>query len=82
MARYRLRDRRVARGVMDQAGAFLVAGRLLVCEADLLTYEELLRAERRAVSARAPDPTAPPRGRRSRRPLHQTPLLPGWWRRG
>lgn len=36
---YKLRDRRASRRVMDAAGAFKVAGRLLVSEADLEAWE-------------------------------------------
>jgi len=71
MARYGLRDRRTARGVMDAAGAFVVARRLYVREADLLAYEDALRAARR----NRPRSADPPRGHRAgRRP---TPARPG-----
>jgi hypothetical protein len=43
-ARYGLGDRRAARAVMEQAGAFLVAGRLVVGIARLEAWE--LRQER------------------------------------
>ena len=39
LARYKLRDLRASRRVMDAAGAFKVAGRLLVSEADLEAWE-------------------------------------------
>ena len=79
MARYGLRDRRTARGVMDAAGAFVVARRLLVSEADLAAYEDTLRAERRH---RRPAVDAPRGGHTGRRALPNRPgaLAPGWWR--
>ena len=81
MARYRLRDRRTARGLMDAAGAFVVARRLLVREADLLAYEDALRAARRS----GPRSADPPRRRQAGRrptptPPRPEPLPPGWWR--
>jgi hypothetical protein len=81
MARYRLRDRRTARGLMDAVGAFVVARRLYVRDADLLAYEDALRAARRS-RRRSADP---PRGRQAGRrptpaPPRPEPLPPGWWR--
>ena len=72
MARYRLRDRRAARRVMDAAGAFKIGAGLFVRLADLLELEERRRAARRGGADRqAPSPA----GRTARRPLE-----PGWWR--
>ena len=39
LSRYALGDRRASRRIMDTAGAFKVAGRLLVSEADLEAWE-------------------------------------------
>lgn len=73
MRRYGLRDRRAARRLMDEAGAFLVGGRLVVRRADLLAHEEALRA------ARHPEPV--PRGKRAAPTRRRSePLRPGWWR--
>lgn len=47
MARYGLRDRRAARRLMDEAGAFVVGGRLVLRREDLVAHEEALRAARR-----------------------------------
>ena len=80
MARYGLRDRRAARRVMDQAGAFLVGRRLLVAEADLLACEERLRAARRARTVPATDRPQPRARRNTPGPVNPTPLQPGWWR--
>jgi hypothetical protein len=81
MERYGLRDRRTTRGVMDTAGAFVVARRLYVREADLVAYEDALRAARRS----RPGCADPPRGRQGLRrptptPVRPEPLPPGWWR--
>lgn len=46
MARYGLRDRRAARRVMEEAGAFLLAGRLRVRLEDLVAHEDRLKADR------------------------------------
>jgi hypothetical protein len=54
---------RAARRMMDAAGAFIVAGRLVVRREDLVAHEEALRAARRGQVQPAP---APPR--RQRRP--------------
>lgn len=80
MARYGLRDRRAARRLMDEAGAFIVGGRLVLRREDLLAHEEALRAARRPVGARAgaqvrPTSTRPRTGR-----ARPEPLRPGWWR--
>ena len=74
MERYRLVDRRTARRIMDEAGAFKLAGRILVRLEDLLNYEDALRAERRKRAA-GPIPDRRPARRRSRRDLEA-----GWWR--
>ncbi len=81
MERYRLRDRRTARAVMDAAGAFVVARRLYVRESDLVAHEDALRTARR----RSPRLTDLPPGHRAGRrptppPARPEPLPPGWWR--
>ena len=72
MARYRLRDRRAARRVMDAAGAFKIGAGLFVRLTDLLDFEDLQRARRGRADtathiASSTDPLA-------------APLEPGWWR--
>lgn len=82
MDRYGLRDRRSARRLMDEAGAFFICGRLVIRRDDLLAHEEALRAARR------PDASSPrvvsPASRRITRPAppRSAPLAPGWWRDG
>lgn len=83
MTRYGLRDRRAARRLMDAAGGFLVAGRLVVRVDDLAAWERAQAAARR-LPVRAAE--APGNGRRRRRRTAGTstgpraPLAPGWWR--
>lgn len=84
MTRYGLRDRRAARRLMDEAGAFMVGGRLLLRREDLLAYEEALRAARRPAARGDADGLSAhtrshPRGRRPGSPPPE-PLRPGWWR--
>jgi hypothetical protein len=71
MARYRLRDRRAARRVMDAAGGFKIGAGLFVRLSDLFELEERQRAARQSASSVSPTPAM----NRSRRPLE-----PGWWR--
>jgi hypothetical protein len=71
MARYRLRDRRAARRVMDAAGGFKIGAGLFVRLSDLLELEERQRAARQSASSVSPAPATS----RSRRLLE-----PGWWR--
>lgn len=83
MDRYGLRDRRAARRLMDQAGAFFVCGRLVIRRDDLLAHEEALRAARRRVGDGAG--ARPRRLPQSPRPrgsvdLRSEPLPSGWWR--
>ena len=81
MQRYRIRDRRAARRLMDEAGGFLVAGRLLVRWDDLEAYECRQREARsRAAGQQGDRPAARPNvaSRRASRP--KKPLSPGWWR--
>lgn len=75
-ARYGMRDRRAARRVMDQAGAFRVGGRLLI-RADRLDAWERAAADSRRREA-APKAEAP--GKRGGK--HAEPALAGadWWR--
>jgi hypothetical protein len=79
MKRYGLRDRRAARRLMDDAGAFLVAGRIVVREDRLAAREEEQMRARRGPE-RPPD--TPPTPRRARRSAAgaRAPLAPGWWR--
>jgi len=80
MARYGLRDRRAARRLMDEAGGFMVGGRLVVRAQDLLEYEERLRETRR-LERSEPAPTPRPPSRRGKAiALPREPLSPGWWR--
>src|SRR5262245_31641140 len=83
MARYGLRDRRAARRVMDDAGAFELAGKLYLRSADLLAHEEALIAARKgtALPDLSNDPTRPPARPRARKErMVRQPLGPGWWR--
>ena len=82
LRRYGLRDRRAARKLMDEAGAFSVAGKLLIDPADLEAWEAERKAVRRAQTAPAPQAKARPRPapRKPREPRKE-PLAPGWWRR-
>jgi hypothetical protein len=64
-ARYGECGVRAARRAMDEAGAFVIAGRLLVRREDLMAHEEALRAARRG--QRQPIPPPPRRPRRTRR---------------
>ena len=81
MVRYALRDRRAARRVMDQAGAFLIGGRLHVRAADLLAHEERLQALRHAEHAPAEEgQRTAPRARSRPSASRPEPLPPGWWR--
>ena len=72
-ARYRLRDRRAARAVMVEAGAFRVGRRLYV------QRETLERWERGRVELPAPSTTGADPRRRSRQ-RQAEPLRPGFWR--
>jgi hypothetical protein len=83
MARYALRDRRSARRLMNEAGGFMVAGRLVVRVDDLAAWERAQAAARRPAGEGAP---AALEGRRRRGRGRRTsgteraPLAPGWWR--
>lgn len=83
MARYGLRDRRAARRLIDGAGGFLVAGRLVVRADDLAAWERAQAADRKRP---ADGPVAAQEGLRARRRTHgvatrpRAPLPPGWWR--
>jgi hypothetical protein len=72
MARYRQRDRRAARRVMDAAGGFKIGAGLFVRLSDLLDFEDRQRRERSRAGV------APPA--RSSRRTTRRPLEPGWWR--
>ena len=63
LARYQLRDRRSARRVMDEAGSFKVAGRLLVSEPDLEAWETRQK-ERRIENEQPPGDASTRRARR------------------
>jgi hypothetical protein len=73
-ARYGLRDRRAARAVMEQAGAFLVAGRLVV-RADRLDAWE----QRQEAARRSPEEQRTAAAPRRPRNVGES-LRPGWWR--
>lgn len=81
MQRYGIRDRRAARRLMDEAGGFLMAGRLLVRRDDLEAYESRQREARRKTSDGG-DGLSGARTSVSTRPLRTSkkPLSPGWWR--
>lgn len=78
MRRYGIRDRRVARRVMDEAGAFLIGRRLVVRVDDLDTYERGLQQARSGVGARDAAGLA---AKRVTRGVRQE-VRPGWWRDG
>ena len=83
MARYGLRDRRAARRLMDEAGAFRMGAGLYVRLEYLIALEERQKARRAAsllpaparTIRRAPAPVEPGRPQ-------DRPLAPGWWREG
>lgn len=82
MELYRLQDRRSARRVMDEAGAFLIGGRLLIRTEDLLAHEAELKARRRPADVERAPRRSPSQG--AHRPIRQRrssgPLAPDWWR--
>ncbi len=83
MRRYGLRDRRVARRIMDEAGAFLVGRRLVVRLDDLDAYEHRRKQERAAPMAPPPRAREKPccgGPRKPARSRERAPLRPGWWR--
>lgn len=77
MTRYGMKDRRAARRVMDEAGAFMAAGRLLVRVDDLDEWEAAGKRARKPQEA--PPPVAGVRARRSRRTPRSVPLGRDWW---
>lgn len=81
LARYALSDRRAARRVMDDAGAFKVAGRLFVRRADLIAHEE---GARNARSPGGSDTDSPPprraRPQRTAKARRGRVLPAGFWR--
>jgi integrase len=78
--RYGLRDRAAARRVMRAAGAFVVAGRLVIRTDDLDAFEraEAAAARRLAVPARSARSRFPRRNVSA--PSSHEPLRTGWWR--
>ena len=79
MARYRLRDRRAARRVMDAAGGFRIGAGLFVRRSDLLDLED---RQRRTRAAAADHESGPRRTAAApERPGGRQPLERGWWRR-
>lgn len=80
MARYGLRDHRAARRLMDEAGAFIVGGRLVLRREDLLAHEEALRSARRPVAGPAVAPARSASARRTTARSRPEPLRPGWRR--
>ena len=80
MARYQLRDPRAARGLKHVAGAFRIAGRLFVHEAELLALERARRTGPPDVAAlphRRQRTTTARRGPKDTRPKR---LDRGWWK--
>ncbi len=78
MARYALRDRRAARRVMDSAGAFRIAGRLLVSADALAVYERELATQRKA-QTRVHQVQDRPKGRQQGTG-HAATLGAEWWK--
>jgi hypothetical protein len=77
VVRYRLRDVRTARALMNRAGAFKLAGRLYLRADDLVAYEDDLRQQ----STQSPPSVPIARARQTRRTGRPAaPLRPGWWR--
>ncbi len=79
--RYGLRDMPAARKVMRQAGAFVVAGRLVVRADDLDQWEQAQAEASRRSSvpvSRAPRSARGPKHAPSGGPTE--PLAHGWWR--
>ncbi len=75
MARYAIRDPRAARRVMDIAGAFQIAGRLLVSADSLAALEQRLAVERKT---RAAGPAPRPRRSPASDTRHDA-MGPDWW---
>ena len=81
MQRYRIRDRRAARRLMDDAGGFLVAGRLVVRWDDLEAFERRQREDRRRASDDGDARSTARSIATTRRPSPaKKPLTRGWWR--
>jgi len=78
LARYGLRDRPAARKVMREAGAFVVAGRLVVRVDDLDAQERRLAAASRSAQQSTQAPRRPRTRQRSRHDAE--PLARDWWR--
>jgi hypothetical protein len=79
-ARYGLRDRPAARKVMRSAGAFVIAGRLMVRLDDLDAFERRQAEASRRMHRVAPRPRRHSAVRTSITPKRYEPLPPGWWR--
>lgn len=76
MARYGARDRRTARGVMHEAGAFTVAGKLVVREDVLDQWER-----RQATAGRVTNPSPARPAKTSLSVASASPASgPDWWR--
>ena len=80
MRRYRVRERRTARAIMDRAGSFKVGHALFVRSDDLLAFEQRLRDERRPGGMQ-------PKSLRAGTDLRRQgdvagPLPPAWWSTG
>ncbi len=82
LTRYQLRDRRAARKLIDEAGGFYVAGRLVVRVDDLDAHERALAAARRAPREATTTTRGPRRDREApaARKMPREPLAAGWWR--
>ena len=80
--RYGLRDRRAARRLMDEVGAFKVGANLYVRADDLTAHEEaLISARKQPGRADHPNAYPPPRGRpKGTGRKERQPLPPDWWR--
>lgn len=78
MARYGMRDERTARKLMNQIGAFRVAGRLVVHEDALAAWEV---AQVRTNPSASPPPARRPSERRQDPAGQASPATgPDWWR--
>ncbi len=78
MARYRVRDRRTARRIMEDAGCFTIRGSAYIYVDDLTAYERNSRIT--APTDRSPSPPRT-RGRRKAGPSEETGygLARHWW---
>lgn len=82
MERYRLRDRRAARRLMDEIGAFRIGSAIYVRVDEVIAFEQRRIAERGASRTTSVDSTAArPRHRTSGSPTAvPAPRARGFWR--